>query len=265
MRSYDPLSAEEAAAGGSSGSGWRETMAGVFRLPDAMWERIEPLIPQHVNRHPLGGGRPRVADRQVMDGIFFVLRTGCSWRALDETGICHGATANRRFQEWEAAGVFAALWERALHDYEDDVGIDWSWLSIDGSMGKSSLGGEKTGPDLTDRGKLGSKQRDDRGPRDPLGLATAGANRNYCKLCRETIHDVPIARPTPTSEHQQGVCLDKAYDHEFVRELLGELAFTPHIRSRGEEVRELRREDGERPAAGSSSASTPGSTATAPC
>ncbi len=137
MRSYDPLSAEEAAAGGSSGSGWRETMAGVFRLPDAMWERIEPLIPQHVNRHPLGGGRPRVADRQVMDGIFFVLRTGCSWRALDETGICHGATANRRFQEWEAAGVFAALWEQALHDYEDDVGIDWSWLSIDGSMGKA--------------------------------------------------------------------------------------------------------------------------------
>ncbi|MGO9956668.1 MAG: transposase [Solirubrobacteraceae bacterium] len=43
------------------------------------------------------------------------------------------------------------------------------------------------------------------------------------------------------------MCLDKAYDHEFVRELLGELAFTPHMRSRGEEVRELRREDGERP------------------
>ncbi len=100
---------------------------------------------------------------------------------------------------------------------------------------------------------------------NPVGLATAGANRNDCKLCQETIPNVPIARPTPTSEHQQGVCLDKAYDHEFVRELLGELAFTPHIRSRGEEVRELRREDGERPAAGSSSASTPGSTATAPC
>ena len=58
------------------------TMAGVFRIPDAMWERIEPLIPPPEKVHRFGGGRPRVPDRQVMDGIFFVLRTGCQWRAL---------------------------------------------------------------------------------------------------------------------------------------------------------------------------------------
>jgi transposase len=81
----------------------------------------------------------------------------------------------------------------------------------------------------------------------PVGLATDGANRNDCKLCQQTIDSVPIPRPTPTPQRPQGVCLDKAYDHAFVRELLAELALTPHIRSRGEEVRELRREDGERP------------------
>lgn len=113
------------------------TMAGVFRIPDEIWDRIEPLIPEHVNAHPFGGGRPRVPDRVVMDGIFFVLRTGCQWRALDATAIVNGATAHRRFQEWEQAGFFEALWAQALRDYEDDVGIDWSWLSIDGSMGKA--------------------------------------------------------------------------------------------------------------------------------
>jgi putative transposase len=81
----------------------------------------------------------------------------------------------------------------------------------------------------------------------PVGLATDGANRNDCKLCEETIESVPIERPDPTLEQPQGVCLDKAYDHDFVRELLVKLDLTPHIRSRGEEVRELREDLGERP------------------
>jgi transposase len=112
-------------------------MAGVFRIPDEMWQRIEPLIPEHVNTHRFGGGRPRVADRVILDGIFFVLRTGCQWRALDATGICSGSTAHDRFQQWREAGFFDALWEQALRDYDAEVGIDWSWLSIDGSMGKA--------------------------------------------------------------------------------------------------------------------------------
>ena len=81
----------------------------------------------------------------------------------------------------------------------------------------------------------------------PVGLAVAGANRNDCKLAAPTIQSVPVKRPKPTTAQPQGVCLDKAYDHEFVRGLLHELALTPHIRSRGEEVRELREDLGERP------------------
>ena len=115
----------------------RVTMAGVFRIPDAMWERIEPLIPAPPTIHRFGGGAPRIPDRVVFDAIFFVLRTGCQWHALDATGLCSGATAHRRFQEWERAGLFDALWVAALEDYDQEVGIDWSWLSIDGSMGKA--------------------------------------------------------------------------------------------------------------------------------
>ncbi len=96
----------------------RRTMAGVFRIPDEMWERIEPLIPAPEKVHRFGGGRPRVPDRQILDGIFFVLRTGCQWRALDATEICSASTAHDRFQEWERAGFFDALWQQAQRDYD---------------------------------------------------------------------------------------------------------------------------------------------------
>lgn len=80
----------------------------------------------------------------------------------------------------------------------------------------------------------------------PIGLATDGANRNDCKLTEPTLQSIAIERPEPTVAPTQGVCLDKAYDHAFVRKLLGDMGFMPHIRSRGEEARELRKDDGDR-------------------
>ncbi len=114
-----------------------------FRCPDALWEKLEPLIPVHVNTHRFGGGRPRTPDRQCMDGIFFVLRTGCQWKALDETDICSGSTAHTRFQEWVQSGVFLELWKAGLQEYDEGKGLDWEWLSMDGAMTKAPLAGEK--------------------------------------------------------------------------------------------------------------------------
>ena len=121
-----------------------ERSAQEFALSDEMWARIEPLIPQRAKKpHPLGCHRPRVPDRQVLDGIFFVLRTGCQWKALDYTGICSGSVAHARFQEWEQAGFFAVLWEQSLNEYDELIGLDWEWLALDGAMTKAPLGGEK--------------------------------------------------------------------------------------------------------------------------
>jgi len=117
-----------------------------YRISDELWGKIEPLLPKHPNTHRFGGGRPRVPDRKAMDGIFFVLRTGCQWNALNETGICSSSTSHSRFQEWTEAGVFQALWAMALEDYDELKGIDWSWQSMDGSMTKAPLGGEKNRP-----------------------------------------------------------------------------------------------------------------------
>ena len=114
-----------------------------YRVTDRLWAKLEPLIPRRVNPHPRGGGRKPVPDRQVMDGIFFVLRTGCQWKALDETRICSGSVAHARFQKWVEAGVFLRFWQEGLREYDECKGIDWSWQSMDGAMTKAPLGGEK--------------------------------------------------------------------------------------------------------------------------
>ena len=78
----------------------------------------------------------------------------------------------------------------------------------------------------------------------PIGLTVAGANRNDMKLVRMTIDSIPVDRPKPTREQPQGMCMDKGYDYEAVRETVREFGFTAHIRSRGEEAQALKREAG---------------------
>lgn len=75
----------------------------------------------------------------------------------------------------------------------------------------------------------------------PIGVAVAGANRNDFKLVRETLASIPVARPPVVTRQPQGLCLDKGYDYDEVRELVAEFGYTAHIRSRGEEARQLRR------------------------
>jgi transposase len=114
-----------------------------YQISDELWAKIQPLLPQHVNTHRFGGGRPRADDRKCMNAIWFVLRTGCQWDALDATGICPSSTAHDRFQEWVKAGVFYQLWKAGLLEYDQHKGLDWAWQSMDGAMTKAPLGGEK--------------------------------------------------------------------------------------------------------------------------
>jgi transposase len=114
-----------------------------FRVSDALWAVLEPLLPMPVNAHRFGGGRPRRPDRTCADAIFYVLRTGCQWHALDQTELVAHSTAHDRFQAWVEAGVFLRLWRAGVERFDELRGIDWAWLSMDGAMTKAPLGGEK--------------------------------------------------------------------------------------------------------------------------
>jgi len=218
-----------------------------FRVSDALWAVLEPLLPRRVNTHRFGGGRPRVPDRRCADAIFYVLRTGGQWAALNETEVCAKSTAHDRFAEWVKADVFLALWQAGVERFDELQGIDWSWLSMDGALTKAPLGGKKTGPNPTDRGKGGVKRSLlTEGHGVPLGVVIDGANRHDMKLGRATIESIVVERPVPTGEQPQGMCLDKGDDYAEVRATLAEFGFTAHLRSRGEEAQELAQEAGKR-------------------
>ena len=141
-----------------------------WRIPAALWEKIEPRLPPG-KPHPLGCHNPPVDPRKARNGIFFALRTGCQWNALNATGICSSSSAHRWFQEWTQAGVFLKLWKMGLLAYDRRKKLGWRWQDLDGAMTKAPLGGEKKRPQshrpVQTRGQT---QSADRGPRPSYRL-----------------------------------------------------------------------------------------------
>lgn len=130
-----------------------------WELPDWLWERLAPLLPPRPGRDPNrnyqrkpGAGRKPADPRKMLEGILYVLCTGCQWNAVPR---CFGgsSTIHRYFQQWARAGFFERAWEAGLRAYIAKRGIDWQWQSIDGAITKAPLGGDETGPNPTDRGK----------------------------------------------------------------------------------------------------------------
>jgi putative transposase len=75
-------------------------------------------------------------------------------------------------------------------------------------------------------------------------IVLLAANRHDKKLAEATLESILVHRDLPEPGEEQGLCLDKGYDYDDIRELVAEFAFTAHIRARGEEARALKREAG---------------------
>ena len=111
----------------------------ITRIPDKLWNEIRPILPKEKPFKTIG--RPIVPYRKVLDGILYILRTGCQWKMLpSEFGS--GSTCHRRFQEWNKLDVFKKTWVKLLKSYDGLVGINWTWQSMDSISIKSPLGGQ---------------------------------------------------------------------------------------------------------------------------
>lgn len=193
---------------------------------DAVWTAIEPLVPAPVDHHPKGGHRPRIPDRLCFRGILVRLLTGCSWvdvEALLDWEVSD-TTLRARRDEWIAAGVFDALVAEALDAYDRVIGLDFGDVALDASQQKAPAGGEGTGPNPTDKRKLGWKWSlvTDRAG-IPVGWATDGANRHDVMLTEATL-DAAGARGL--LEEMETLHLDRAYVGERVRSLCAERGIT---------------------------------------
>jgi transposase len=108
----------------------------------------EPLIPVRPRRFRYPGRKP-LADRQVMTGILFVLKTGIPWEHLpQEMGCGSGMTCWRRLRDWQRAGVWQALHEVPLAKLNGAEQIDWSRAVVDASYVRAFLGVSRTAPAL---------------------------------------------------------------------------------------------------------------------
>ena len=75
-----------------------------FDLTDLEWEVISPLLPNKPR------GVPRTDDRRVLNGIFYILRTGSPWRDLPERYGPY-TTVYNRYNRWAKAGVWLQIFE----------------------------------------------------------------------------------------------------------------------------------------------------------
>ena len=114
-----------------------------YDLTDFEWRVIEPLLPNKPR------GVTRVADRRVLNGIFWVLRSGAPWRDLPK---CYGprTTCYNRFVRWRKAGVWDRIMDAVTAAYEGDIqmidttfrprrpaGLDGKKGSADHCLGRS--------------------------------------------------------------------------------------------------------------------------------
>lgn len=111
----------------------------IIKIPDELWDEISNILPKEKPSKTVG--RPIISFRKVLDGIVYILRTGCQWKMMPrEYGS--GSTCHRRFQAWVELGVFKKIWARLLQLYDYKKGIKWTWQSLDDSISiKSPLGG----------------------------------------------------------------------------------------------------------------------------
>jgi transposase len=107
-------------------------------LTDEQWAVVKPFIPVPPKRAD-GKGRPRADDREVLNGILWIMRTGAAWQDLPER-YPSPATCHRRFQAWCRSGLFEQILEALAHDLEERGQLDLSECFIDGTFVSAKKG-----------------------------------------------------------------------------------------------------------------------------
>ena len=197
------------------------------RVPGRLYRKIKKHLPK---QRRSGRGRPPADNHAVLNGIWYVLWTGCQWKAVEREwfGVC-SSVIHARFQVWRRQGVFETILAAMLRYYGRVCHIRWVWQSVDSRSCPAPLGGRDTGKNPTDRAKLGGKIHilvDQRGA--PLSVQVTGANQNDKWYVTALLCSILARRPTST----QHFCADKAYDSWDVHIFVQQQGYIPHIKHR---------------------------------
>lgn len=188
-----------------------------IHLTDQQWAFIQPLLPP-----PARTGRPRADDRRTIDGILYVLTTGCRWQDLPRDYDAP-TTVWRWLKRWEEEGVWERIWRAALAALDLRCQLDWTMAFLDGSFAPAKNGGEKV--ELTRKGKGAKWMLVVDGNGLPLGFYLDGANHPEVRLAEQTLDTIRVARLRGRPKQRpEKLVADRVYDSA---------AFRRALRSRG--------------------------------
>lgn len=120
-------------------------------LSEGQWQRIKPLIEEKTH----GKGRPSIYDKKdIVDGIFYVLQTGCAWRLLPHDFPCWSTVYNH-FRDWQNLGTWEKVNEELTREYRKKKGKteEASAGIIDSQTARTTEKGER-GEDMMEQKKL---------------------------------------------------------------------------------------------------------------
>ena len=103
-------------------------------LTDSQWNMMEPHIPK-----PAKTGRPRSDDRKTVNGIIYVLTTGCRWNDMPKR-YGDDSTANLRLRRWQKLGVWRKILKCAIQSAHRQNKINLQKISVDSSSIPSKKG-----------------------------------------------------------------------------------------------------------------------------
>jgi transposase len=121
-------------------------------LNDEQWNKVEPLLPKPKLRPR--GGRPPADNRQVLEGILWILRTGARWEDLPKR-YPSSSTCWRRLKLWEEMGIWLDIWRAFLAQLDAKGALDWQEAFIDGSFAPAKKGGLASGKPKRARARSG--------------------------------------------------------------------------------------------------------------
>jgi transposase len=205
-------------------------------VSDALWAQIEPLLPRPKPRRFRHPGRKPLDPRRVLAGIIFVLKTGIPWEDLpQEMGCGCGMSCWNYLHFWHTAGVWESLHAVLLSELQHAERIDWSRAAVDSTHSRALGGGEKTGPNPTDRSKPGTKHHivtDGQGI--PLAVTVTGSNVNDVTELVHVVDAIPdvhgkVGRPRKRPDVLYG---DRAYDSDGQREQMRRRGICPRFARR---------------------------------
>ena len=106
-------------------------------VSDTQWAKIEPLLPKP--KRSSKGGRTRCSDRDCLEGILWVLRSGARWKDLPNT-YPSASTCWRRLRDWEEESVWLKVWRAFLGELDERGQLDWHETFADGTFSPAKKG-----------------------------------------------------------------------------------------------------------------------------